>query len=252
MKSFWNEAGILTASQSFAYRRRLGKGPSGTPPERVIFCFKPWLADWGAKQWRGQRIDGFMGDLHRLRRLGSRVAIASRFGIGGPVVGVLVEDLAAWGVREFLAVGTAGGLAANLTAGDVILAVQAVRQDGVSAHYLPEGDVVAGDGRLLDTWQRNVTSQPYPLRVGNVWTTSAPYRETAAAVAQAMALGALAVEMEAAALFAVAKARGRAAAAGVVVSDSLADGRWQPAPDQKVVAAGMRALLRAAVTMMSG
>ncbi|MFQ5435778.1 MAG: phosphorylase [Anaerolineae bacterium] len=249
MKSFWDETGILTAAHSLTYRRRLGKGPFGTPPERVIFCFQPWLADWGVKQWRGKGVGGFFGDLHRLQRLDGRVALSSRFGIGGPVVGVLVEDLAAWGVREFVAVGTAGGLKADLAAGDVVLAVQAVRQDGVSDYYLPKKDLVAGDGRLLDIWQGQLTLQNQPFRVGNIWTIGAPYRETARAIAQAVELGAVAVEMEAAALFAVAAARGVAAAAGVVVSDSLADGRWQPASDQKRVMAEMKRLLQAAVLM---
>ncbi len=42
---------------------------------------------------------------------------------------------------------------------------------------------------------------------GSTWTTDAPYRETAEAIAQAESLGIVAVEMEAAALYAFASAR---------------------------------------------
>jgi purine-nucleoside phosphorylase len=45
--------------------------------------------------------------------------------------------------------------------------------------------------------------------VGTSWTTDAPFRETAAAIASARAKGALTVEMEAAALYAFARARNR-------------------------------------------
>ncbi len=246
---FLSENGILTAAQSLAYRRKVGQGPVGNPPERVIFCYQPWLADWGVKKWRGRRIGGFFGDLHRLRRLNGRVALASRFGIGGPVGGVLVEELAEWGAKQFIGVGTCGGLTADLAAGDILLAAGAVRQDGVSAHYLPPGELAAADGRLLTSWQSALQGRGHDFRVGNIWTTNTPYRETASGAAEAVALGALAVEMEAAALFAVAQARGAAAAAGVVVSDSLAGGRWQPTPDQKWVREKMKRLLETAVAM---
>jgi len=45
------------------------------------------------------------------------------------------------------------------------------------------------------------------IEIGPTWTTDAPFRETAAAIAAARDLGVLAVEMEAAALYAFAAAR---------------------------------------------
>jgi purine-nucleoside phosphorylase len=47
------------------------------------------------------------------------------------------------------------------------------------------------------------------ILVGPSWTTDAPFRETAEAIAAARAQGVLAVEMEAAALYAFARARGK-------------------------------------------
>ena len=46
-----------------------------------------------------------------------------------------------------------------------------------------------------------------PVSRGLVWTTDAPYRETAEQLKENSALGALAVEMQAASLFAFASAR---------------------------------------------
>jgi purine-nucleoside phosphorylase len=48
-----------------------------------------------------------------------------------------------------------------------------------------------------------------PVERGAVWTTDAPFRETATAIAAMKAKGLLAVEMEAAALYAFAEARGK-------------------------------------------
>ena len=53
------------------------------------------------------------------------------------------------------------------------------------------------------------TSLREPVVVGDSWTTDAPYRETATALAAAEAEGVLCVEMEAAALDAYACARAR-------------------------------------------
>ena len=46
-----------------------------------------------------------------------------------------------------------------------------------------------------------------PVYQGAVWTTDAPFRETAAAIERCRAAGILAVEMEAAALYSFARAR---------------------------------------------
>ena len=48
-----------------------------------------------------------------------------------------------------------------------------------------------------------------PVYRGATWTTDAPFRETAAAIAASRARNILAVEMEAAALYAFARARGK-------------------------------------------
>ncbi|MFA6107863.1 MAG: hypothetical protein WDA75_03750 [Candidatus Latescibacterota bacterium] len=53
-----------------------------------------------------------------------------------------------------------------------------------------------------------VRTRGLPVRQGLLWTTDAPYRETASAVAQHRAQGVVAVEMQAASLFAFGAARG--------------------------------------------
>jgi purine-nucleoside phosphorylase len=50
---------------------------------------------------------------------------------------------------------------------------------------------------------------PVPLLRGATWTTDAPFRETAEAIAAMQERGLFAVEMEAAALYAFASARGK-------------------------------------------
>ena len=57
---------------------------------------------------------------------------------------------------------------------------------------------------------------------GGAWTTDAPYRETAQAIAAAKKLGLQAVEMEAAALYAFAKARRKQVVCYAFVTNQMA------------------------------
>lgn len=63
---------------------------------------------------------------------------------------------------------------------------------------------------------------PEPVLTGSSWTTDAPYRETAAAIAAAEAEGIACVEMEAAALYAYATARGRAVVCLAHITNTMA------------------------------
>ena len=67
----------------------------------------------------------------------------------------------------------------------------------------------AADGALLATTQGAFDNLRVPVSQGATWTTDAPFRETAEAIAAMQAKGLLAVEMEAAALYAFALARGQ-------------------------------------------
>ena len=63
---------------------------------------------------------------------------------------------------------------------------------------------------LVATALRALKKLGLPIYVGPSWTTDAPFRETAEAIAAARAKGVLAVEMEAAALYTFARQRNKA------------------------------------------
>ena len=61
-----------------------------------------------------------------------------------------------------------------------------------------------------------------PIERGTVWTTDAPFRETAETIRRRQADGILAVEMEAAALYAFARARGKGVLCFAHVTNQMA------------------------------
>lgn len=58
-------------------------------------------------------------------------------GMGGPSMAIGVEELVKLGCKNFIRVGTCGGINLNVKAGDVIVANSAVRQEGTGYDYLP-------------------------------------------------------------------------------------------------------------------
>lgn len=202
-----------------------------SPPQLLIFCPQSGLLRHAVKRWRGKLVPGFFGETYLLAKTKNRVAVAGQFGVGAPVIGVLVEEFSAWGVPYFALLGLAGGLQPDLPCGDLMLADTAVRDEGTSHHYLPAVPTIGASAKLMAVLETAVRTTNLLLRKGITWTTDAPYRETVAAVAHYQQMGVQTVEMETAALFAVAHYCQREAAALLAVSDSLAGGVWRPAAD---------------------
>ncbi len=58
-------------------------------------------------------------------------------GIGGPSLGIAVEELAMLGIKTMVRVGTCGAIQAHIHPGEVIITSGAVRLEGTSTHYAP-------------------------------------------------------------------------------------------------------------------
>lgn len=75
---------------------------------------------------------------------GVKVSVCST-GIGGPSAAIALEELANTGAKTFIRVGTCGGIDTDVCAGDTVIAMSAVRQDGTSYEYAPEGYPATAD-----------------------------------------------------------------------------------------------------------
>lgn len=128
--------------------------------------------------------------------------------VGAPFAVVVAEQMFASGCRFLISVTSAGQLAEIGPTPYFILIDRALRDEGTSYHYLAPSRFAEAPPRLLAAVAPALSTLPQPVHRGAVWTTDAPYRETAAAVAARKAEGLLAVEMEAAALYALARAKG--------------------------------------------
>jgi uridine phosphorylase len=151
--------------------------------------------------------------------------------IGASAAAAQLEVLIALGVRAFLSLGTAGGLQTNQRIADVVAVTGAVRDEGVSYHYLPAETTVQPDSDLTAALRDRLAGAGVPVSEGTTWTTDAPFRETAEEIAHYRDAGVLTVEMEAAALFAVAHTRRVSLASAVVLDAVFGEKIGRPAMD---------------------
>ena len=73
----------------------------------------------------------YLGELE-----GEKVLIIST-GMGGPSTAIAVEELVEIGIKNFIRIGTSGGMQLNVNAGDIVIAQAAIRQEGTSKEYAP-------------------------------------------------------------------------------------------------------------------
>lgn len=129
--------------------------------------------------------------------------------VGSAFAVLVAEQLFASGCRFLVSMTSAGQLAPLRAPPYFILIERALRDEGTSYHYLPPAAFSSADANLLSVVQGAFDDIRVPVMRGATWTTDAPFRETADAIAVMQEKGLLAVEMEAAALYAFAQACGK-------------------------------------------
>jgi uridine phosphorylase len=193
----------------------LGYSPTRLPPllaERgfvEVFGFPtPWFSIW--------------------RREGIDVGFVTGFGIGAPVAAMVLEELVELGATRFVSLGFAGALSTELDFDDVVVCSKALRDEGVSHHYLAPARYSFPSETLSAQLLRALADDGEAVSVGPSWTIDAIFRETIAEATAYRDEGILTVEMEAAALFAVAEVLGVDVAAIFTISDHLlAHDEWR-------------------------
>ena len=146
--------------------------------------------------------------------------------VGAAMAASLLEEAIACGCRKFIVCGGCGVLEKEIAVGNLIIVTAAIRDEGVSYHYLPPGREVQADQRGVAALESALKDQGVPYRLGKTWTTDAPYRETPAKIARRRAEGCLVVEMEAAGFMAVAQFRAVILGQVLYGGDDLSGSEW--------------------------
>ena len=217
---------LITPSKVLDHRRQYGRLPSMPAPRTVIFCYQGRFVSQILNDLPHQQCDGCFSKLFYLTDYPS-TAIGD-FGVGAPAAAMKMEELIAWGVQQFISIGTAGSLQPKIGIGEIILCEKAIRDEGTSHHYLPPSRYIHAPRRMTNELLSLLKKGNVPHFIGSSWTTDSFYRQTAEEVLHYQKEGVLTVEMEAAALFAVAHFYKVDLGALFAISDTHADLDWRP------------------------
>lgn len=257
---------LVTPQELYASLKAEGNIPDLVSVRGAVLCYQPRILDRIVEAGGGTRLRGVPGDafLVDAGANGAQIVVCGRFGIGSPAATVVLEELIALGLRRFVSLGTAGCLQRGMAIGDLVLCTEAIRDEGVSYHYLPPEAPARPTDALTERLRSGLATllaerEPdspagaaAALHAGPSWTIDAPFRETVEEARHYQALGVLTVEMEASALFAVAAHRGAEIASAFVISDSLAELVWNPRFHDPAVDRGLDTLYAAARRALLG
>ncbi len=243
----YSEKALFNAGDFLEFKKSIGIGPRFNPPEGVILCYQKDLLDFIERNYRVTVPPGSFKGLRLLEGTDGSIGIAGDFGFGAPVAVAVMEDLIAFGVREFLSIGSAGTLQKHIEIGDTVVCDRAIRDEGTSYHYLKDGKYARASDEMTERLKTALANHKRNFIVGTSWTTDAPYRETRLEVERYQAEGVATVDMEASALFALAEYREVSIGSAFTVSDSLADLEWKPRFQNRNVKRGLQRLFQAAL-----
>lgn len=150
-------------------------------------------------------------------------------GLGSPLSAAMLEEVIAMGSSQFIACGGCGVLDNHVDVGHPFILKSAIRDEGVSYHYLEPSREVNAHPLAIAALEKTLKRHHIPYNLSKTWTTDAIYRETPHRREIRLAEGCEVVEMEAAALFAVAEFRqvilGQIVYGGDLVKPEEWDGR---------------------------
>jgi nucleoside phosphorylase len=245
----------MTPDAMLAWRRGSGLVPDGVPaPEAAIITYQAPLFRRVLEQEATTRfaLRGSVGRIELLDRSAGRVAAVGDFGFGAPVAAIVVENLIALGVRRFVSMGTAGGLLPGQAFGDVVLCTAAIRDEGVSHHYVAPARRALPSAPLTERLGLALGARGVSHRRGTSWTIDCPYMETDAEVVHYRQEGVCCVEMEASALFSVAQHRRVDMASAFAISDEVGPDGWKGGFAAPEVASSLWAIFQASVDCLVG
>jgi uridine phosphorylase len=207
------------------YLKKNNNLPKFKIPKAVMICYDNDLFDLLIK--RKKIIYTGYHNLYYTKE-SKEIGIVGRFGIGAPISVTILEELIALGVKKFVSFGTCGTLQKHIHIGEFVLCDKAIRDEGVSYHYLKSSKYAYPSKKQFLKTKQIMDKLDLSYHIGASWTIDAPYRETIEELKRYQKENVLCVEMEASALYAVAEYRKIDIVCIFTISDSLAELIWTP------------------------
>lgn len=248
------EPSIIAPRHFAEHNAEHGLGEARGSLDAIILVYHRGFAEEMARHHRARHVPQFVGDHWLLHEFDERVAIVAGFGIGAPAATFVAESAIGEGARLVMSVGTCGAIDASLPIGSMVVPDGAIRDEGTSYHYVRADQPARADEKLTTALAAAVddhASGEVPVtRHVDVWTTDAPFRETALELRHWRERNVAAVEMEQSALMVLGAVHEIQVAAALVVSDVLSEHDWTPSFHAEPTWRGLRIGFDAALDVL--
>lgn len=218
---------VFSPKEYFYYKKYKEHKKLPSVPKKCIICFEKSIIDDAKRIYKISELDWFRREFKLYLLVKEKVLIVN-VNYGAALSAIAQEELIALGVKSFIIIGSAGSLQDNVSLSSIVIVTSAIREEGVSYHYLPPGKEVACSARLLKRAKLFTQKDNLSVLFGTAWTTDSFYRETISKTRRYKKEGVVCVDMETSALYAVAKYRKADALSILYISDSIADLKWKP------------------------
>lgn len=213
----------------FSPEQAVAEQGDGLPevPQAVVLGYQPELTE-AVRARSDSRIEVVRSQsVYPLSGSVGYVPVHER-GIGAPVTATVTENVVAAGAEVVVMLGGCAGLQPDVAPDAAVLPTAAIRDEGVSHHYLPPEEPLTATEPLVDSLEAALADAGFDTARGRTWTTSAMYRETVPEIEQYRDEGVVSLDMETAALWAVCRFRGVDTATVHQIGDYLGTDGWIP------------------------
>jgi uridine phosphorylase len=163
--------------------------------------------------------------IYEMEYMGKKVHLCLGY-VGAAGSAAFLEELIAYGFNRFIVCGGAGVLRKDIAVGHLMIPISAIRDEGVSYHYLAPAREVECNPEVVGKIEEEFNKYKINYIKAKTWTTDSFYRETEKKIELRKSEGCVSVEMEAAAFFAVAKFRNVKLGQILYGGDDLSAAAW--------------------------
>ncbi len=146
--------------------------------------------------------------------------------VGSPNACATMEEFAVFGVKNFLACGTAGLIDEDFDPTKFLVVTDAIRDEGASYHYMSYDEGAKTDKDITKTIEKVFDDNNIAFEKGRTWTCDAFYREVPSLIKKRKEQGAISVEMECSAWCITAKYLGVKFGQFLFFSDVVNNKNW--------------------------
>lgn len=181
-------------------------------PRLCVMTFFREVLEAFLNKYPGEIIGTYISEMkefhaYRLRYKETDICLIQAVVASGSIA-MMTDWLYGRGVEVLLCCGGCGVLA-DIPAGDVIIPVRAMRDEGASYKYLPPGRYVEVHKKPVRIFKQVLEEYKIPYIECTTWTTDGYYRETKDMVEHRIRQGCRTVEMECATMAAIAQFRNK-------------------------------------------